>query len=156
MESRANWQAKLDRMRRNARAKAKTAGISDEVRSGLELNVSILLKHLKVAYEFESETIPWVSEPEKHKYTPDFKIQTSSGKIIFIETKGRFELSDRKKHLWIKKQHPDLDIRFIFSNPNTWDRKAKTRSYAKWAEANGFKWCGKAQMARAIQAWSQE
>lgn len=153
---RGAWIARLDRMRRTAQRNARTAGITDNVRSGLELQVSIFLKHHKISYEFEAEVIPYVSEPERHKYTPDFKITTRTGKVLYIETKGRMELADRKKHLWIKKQHPHLDIRFVFSKPNSWDRAAKTRSYGKWATDHGFKWCGKSQFPLKIKEWANE
>ncbi len=156
MESKGAWTAKLDRMRRNAQARAKKLGVEDSVRSGLELQVSVILKHFKVPYTFEAEQIKFVSQPENHTYTPDFRITTESGKVIFIETKGRMEQTDRKKHLWIKAQHPDLDIRFVFSKPNAWDRAAKTRSYAKWADANGFKWCSKMSFKTTISKWLKE
>ena len=37
---------------------------------------------------------------------------------IIIETKGRFTAADRRKHLLVRKQHPHLDIRFVFENSN--------------------------------------
>jgi hypothetical protein len=75
----------------------------------------------------------------KHKYTPDFKL--SNG--IYIETKGRFLLDDRKKHLYIKEQYPDLDIRFVFQNPKTKLYKGSKTTYANWCDKHGFKWAAK-------------
>ena len=60
-------------------------------------------------------------------------------KNIF-ETKGQFLTSDRRKHLLVKKQHPQLDIRFVFSNSkNKIGKKSKT-TYAKWCELKGFRY----------------
>jgi len=60
-------------------------------------------------------------------------------KLIF-ETKGQFLTSDRKKHLLIKAQHPNLDIRFVFSNSKTKIGKKSKTTYAKWCELKGFKY----------------
>jgi hypothetical protein len=46
-----------------------------------------------------------------HRYRPDFTLPNG----IIIEGKGIFEAADREKHLLLKEQRPDLDIRFVFS-----------------------------------------
>jgi hypothetical protein len=69
-------------------------------------------------------------------YTPDFVLDNG----IIIETKGRFIPSDRSKHLRIREQHPDLDIRFVFSNPNARLYKGSKSTYASWCEKYGFKY----------------
>lgn len=72
-------------------------------------------------------------------YTPDFCID----KCKFLEIKGQFLAADRTKHLLIKEQYPDLDIRFVFDNPNRAINKGSKTTYASWADKHGFKWCGK-------------
>jgi hypothetical protein len=57
---------------------------------------------------------------------------------MFIETKGRFMVADRQKHILIKEQHPDLDIRFVFSNPKQRISKSSRTTYAMWCEKHGF------------------
>lgn len=47
-------------------------------------------------------------------------------------------LEDRKKHLLIRKQRPDLDIRFVFDNPNSRTSKQAKMTYAKWCDKHGF------------------
>jgi predicted nuclease of restriction endonuclease-like RecB superfamily len=155
-ENRGSWTARLNRMRENAQSSARSRGFNEGFRSKLELQVAIFLKYFKIPYEFESEVIPWMSEPKAHKYIPDFKIKTRSGKTIYIETKGRFEPEDREKHLCLKKQYPHLDIRLVFSNPHAWDRKALSRSYAKWADKHGFVWCSKSQLKKKLYEWANE
>lgn len=79
--------------------------------------------------------------PEKVRtYTPDFIVD--GGRII-IETKGLFTTEDRQKMKLVKEQHPDLDIRFVFSNANARIAKRSPTTYAKWAESNGFPWAHK-------------
>ena len=49
-------------------------------------------------------------------------------------------VSQGQKHIAIKAQHPELDIRFVFQRNNTLTTKAKM-TYGAWAEMHGFKWC---------------
>ena len=72
-------------------------------------------------------------------YTPDFVLPNG----IIIETKGRFTVADRRKHILIKKQHPKLDIRFVFENENSKLRKGSKTSYGKWCEKHGFLYCNR-------------
>lgn len=76
---------------------------------------------------------------ETRTYTPDFILPNG----IIVETKGRFVTADRKKHKLIKEQHPELDIRFVFSNSKTRISKQSTTTYAAWCEKLGFKYADK-------------
>ena len=42
--------------------------------------------------------------------------------------------------LAVKKQHPELDIRFIFQRNNTLTKRSKT-TYGDWCDKHGFLWC---------------
>jgi hypothetical protein len=57
---------------------------------------------------------------------------------IIIETKGRFIPSDRVKHLMVKEQHPEYDIRFVFSNPKAKLAKGAKSTYADWCDRHNF------------------
>jgi hypothetical protein len=94
-------------------------------RSGLELKISDYLKELKVKFLYEGIKIEW-EDLAYRTYTPDFVLHNG----IIIETKGRFTAADRRKHLAIKKQHPKLDIRFVFTNSKSKLRKGAKSSYA--------------------------
>lgn len=76
---------------------------------------------------------------EVRKYTPDFVLPNG----IIIETKGRFTAADRKKHLLIKEQHPEFDIRFVFSNSRTKLNKGAKSSYGEWCSKHGFLYADK-------------
>lgn len=109
-------------------------GIKHGFRSGLEGQNATHLKKLGVEVQYETLVIPYVSPAELHTYRPDFPLPNG----ILIETKGEFELADRKKHLLVKSQHPKLDIRFVFSNPNARIYKGSPTTYAHWCERHGF------------------
>ena len=115
-------------------------GLIKGYRSGLESNVGCQLNEAKVKWDFESERIPFV--PKNRTYTPDFVLEGDNGKL-YIETKGRFLGSDRSKHLMIKSQHPELDIRFVFSNPKQKLNKGSKTTYGQWCDKHGFKYATK-------------
>ena len=52
-----------------------------------------------------------------------------------------FNALDRRKHKAIKKQHPKLDIRFVFTNSKRKLRKGAKSSYAEWCIRYGFRYC---------------
>jgi len=108
-------------------------------RSGLEDKVSDELKSKGIDGEYEKHQIQYTKPATNHTYKPDFRLPNG----IFVETKGRFTLEDRKKHLLIKQQKPDLDIRFVFQNPNAKLTKKSKTTYGMWADKNGFKWSNK-------------
>ena len=85
--------------------------------------------------KYESFSIPYLVPERMARYTPDFLLKN----YIIVETKGLFETSDRQKMILVKGQHPDLDIRMVFSNPNCKIRKGSPTTYAMWCQKNGFK-----------------
>lgn len=113
-------------------------GIKHGYRSGLEVKVATQLKECGVEAEYEKFKIRYRLEEDK-TYTPDFKLPNG----IIIETKGRFVASDRKKHLLVKKQHPDLDIRFVFTNSKSKINKGSKTTYADWCNQHGFLYADK-------------
>jgi len=105
-------------------------------KSGLEETISKQIESNGIPSKYETETVSYVIPESNHIYRPDFLLPNG----IYIETKGRLVASDRKKHVLIKKQHPELDIRFVFSNSrNKIVKKSKT-TYAMWCEKHGFKY----------------
>tara|TARA_R100000541_G_scaffold9848_2_gene17666 strand:+ start:801 stop:1253 length:453 start_codon:yes stop_codon:yes gene_type:complete len=109
--------------------------IKNGYRSGLEHKLSIFLDKLNYLYEYESMKIEW-EDLTYRTYTPDFILKNG----IIIETKGRFLTADRKKHLCIKKQHPKLDIRFVFTNSKNKLSKGAKSNYAQWCIKYGFRY----------------
>ena len=104
-------------------------------RSGLELKVSEYLKELKIKFLYEGVKIEW-EDLAYRTYTPDFVL--SNG--IIIETKGMFTAADRRKHIAVKRQHPKLDIRFVFENSRRKLRKGAKSTYGEWCIKYGFRY----------------
>jgi hypothetical protein len=104
-------------------------------RSGLEDKTALYLQRAKVEYGYEAVKIKFVRPARLCTYTPDWVLWSNG---IIIETKGIFDSDDRKKHMLIKEQHPELDIRFVFSNAQTKLYKKSPTSYADWCIKNGF------------------
>lgn len=108
-------------------------------RSGLEERIAEQLDKAGVQYTYEQVKLNYIKPASKHVYTPDFVL--SNG--IIVETKGRFLLADRQKHILVKKHNPTLDIRFVFSNSNARISKASATTYAQWCKKNGFQYADK-------------
>lgn len=106
-------------------------------RSGLEEKAAQQIAQAGLAVHFEKLRVKFTQPAKDRTYTPDFIL---AGNGIIIETKGLFQTEDRQKHILIKEQHPDLDIRFVFSNAQAKVAKKSKTTYAAWAEKHGFKW----------------
>lgn len=134
--------------------KTKTTKTSNEVglkygfRSGLEEEIARKLTSKGVSFSFEERVISYTKPSRVSKYTPDFELPNG----IIIESKGRFITADRQKHILIKDQHPELDIRFVFSNSRARISKRSTTTYGMWCEKHGFKYADK----EIPDAWIKE
>jgi len=117
----------------------KKAGGVTAYRSGLEDNIAAQLEGLGLPVHFESHFLNYTKPETNHKYTPDFVLPNG----IIIESKGLFDVEDRKKHLLIKEQHPELDIRFVFSRSATKLYKGAKSTYADWCIKYGFPFADK-------------
>ena len=118
----------------NPRARA----IKNGYRSGLEEKIAKQLEEAGIPYDYEKLKVPYELS-ETRKYTVDFQLPNG----IIVETKGLFKTEDRKKHLLIQKQHPELDIRFVFSNAKAKLYKGSKTTYSMWCDQYGFKWYDK-------------
>ena len=115
--------------------KVRREAIKYGYRSGLEHKISMALDIINYEYGYESIKIEW-EDLAYRTYTPDFILKNG----IIIETKGRFLTTDRRKHLCIKKQHPKLDIRFVFTNSRSKLSKGAKSTYAEWCIKHGFRY----------------
>ena len=84
-----------------------------------------------IDYRYEAVTVEWIPEPRK--YIPDFILPNG----VIIEAKGRFKTEDRARHVAIREQHPELDIRFVFQYDNPIRKGSDTR-YSDWCDKHGF------------------
>ena len=129
-------------------SKARANAIKHGYRSGFEHKVADQLTEAKIKYQYEKTVIDYIKPETNHTYTIDFTLPNG----ILVETKGRWVLEDRKKHLLIKQQHPELDIRIVFQNSNGKIRKGSKTTYANFCDKNGIKWADK----QIPEAWYKE
>jgi len=102
-------------------------------RSGLEKEVAQVLK----GFEYEPFSVSY-SQPRT--YTPDFIHPKNQG--IWYEVKGFFRTSDEaKKYIHIRDSYPEVELRFIISNPNIKAYPRVKMKMGDWLTKNGFKWC---------------
>jgi len=107
-------------------------------RSGLEEAIAKDLDEAGISYLYEDKKITYQVN-QVRTYTPDFILPNG----IIIETKGRFVVDDRMKHLMIREQYPHLDLRFVFSNSRNKIRKGSKTTYGDWCTKHGFLYADK-------------
>jgi hypothetical protein len=122
-----------------SKSKVRANAIKHGYRSGFEHKVSEQLTESKIKFGYEDTVIDYIKPETHHKYTVDFTLPNG----ILIETKGRWVIEDRKKHLLIKKQHPELDIRIIFQSAKTKIRKGSKTTYGDYCDKHGIVWSEK-------------
>ena len=106
---------------------------ANRYRSGLERVVAEFLKQNKKNFRYEDLKIEW-KDLRYRTYTPDFILDNG----IIVETKGIFDNEDMRKNLAVREQHPELDIRLVFSNAKAKLYKGSKTTYAMWCDKNGF------------------
>ena len=77
----------------------------------------------------------------KHKYSCDFVFTSRSGKQIYVECKGHplgWTGKTRNKHQEIKKQYPEMDLRFVFNNKHAKISRTSKTTNAQWCKRQGF------------------
>jgi len=120
-------------------AKSAAGKVATAYRSGLEEKIAAQLEAAGIPVAFEQYHLKYVVPQRDAKYTPDFVLKNG----IIVESKGIFDVEDRKKHLLIREQHPELDIRFVFSSSRAKLYKGSKTTYAEWCEKNGFQFADK-------------
>ena len=127
-----SWRSK-SKIRTKAKANGFKSGFENKIAEQLET------KGIKANAIYEIEKVKYTVPASLHTYTVDWKLPNG----ILVETKGRWTLADRKKHLLVKKQHPQLDIRIIFQSSKTKIRKGSKTSYGDFCDKYGIPWAEK-------------
>ena len=122
-----------------ARSRAYAGKTVAAFRSGLEEKIAVQLEAAGVPVVFEQYKLKYIVPEREATYTPDFLLRNG----IVIESKGIFDVEDRKKHLLIREQYPELDLRFVFSSSRAKLYKGSKTTYAEWCEKNGFQFADK-------------
>lgn len=88
------------------------------------------------ALDYETLKIPYTIS---NNYIPDFILPNG----IIVECKGYFDIKAQVKMRAVKRDNPDLDIRFVFMNSKTKVRKGSKLTYADWCVRYGFPYTDK-------------
>lgn len=108
-------------------------------RSGLEERNVAHCRKLGVEPGFETHYINYTVPARDAKYNPDFILPNG----ILVETKGLFDVEDRKKQLLVREQHPELDIRMVFSSSKSKIYSGSPTTYADWCNKHGIQFADK-------------
>jgi hypothetical protein len=117
-------------------------GLKNGYRSGLEDKVGQQITTAGLPLLYETDRVEYTWPARQSKYTPDFKLPKPGG-FYYVETKGRWVTNDRAKGLLLKKQHPDIDIRYVFSNQRAKLYKGSPTTYEMYAQKHGLTFANK-------------
>lgn len=130
------------RQRMTKRGEITLRGVTYKFAGGLEEKLLKQLDELLpkgVLIVYEPGLIRFPVPEKKGWYKPDVLLPNG----IIVEGKGLFASKDRQKMLNVKREHPGLDIRFVFSNPNSKIGKKSKTTYGMWCEFNNFQYAAK-------------
>jgi hypothetical protein len=109
------------------------------VRSGLEDTICQELSSQGVDYKYEELKIKYTQPSKVRTYTPDILLPNG----IIVEIKGRWVAADRQKIALVKAQHPDKDLRMVFSNSKAKISKTSKTTYGMYCEKLGIPYADK-------------
>jgi hypothetical protein len=102
-------------------------------RSGFEERIAKELDKRAIPYLYEAQSFEYTT---RSRYKPDLFLMNG----VILELKGFFSPSDRRKHVAMKEQHPELDVRMVFQRNNLLTRKSKS-TYGMWCDKYDIPWC---------------
>jgi hypothetical protein len=105
-----------------------------------EIRIAEALTKAKVVHEYEAQQFHYLLPDSKikHSYTPDWSFPGTS---MVLEAKGYwFKKKERDKYRMVKKQNPDMDLRFVFQDASLRLHKDSNSTYADWARRYGFRY----------------
>ena len=74
---------------------------------------------LAVPVTYEPDRLKFKQPEAIRTYIPDWKVKDK----VYIETKGKLTVEDRKKMIWVKEQYPDHTFYIFFQNARVKLRK---------------------------------
>lgn len=104
-------------------------------KSKLEVSVFENLKKRKARIRYEGIKFSYTL---RRNYVPDIEVSLPGGGKRYIEVKGYLRPEDRAKMIAVKRDNPEIDIRFLFAKDNKITR-SKLR-YSDWAKKYGFEY----------------
>lgn len=113
----------------------------NKYRNNYEKEFADDLTKRKLQFSYEGEKLVYTKT-----YLVDFIVDCKSGKKIYIETKGAFRHGDTTKYRAVRRDNPDIDLRFIFF-VDKYQRSALKKkvphtkyTHEQWCIKNKFKY----------------
>lgn len=135
-----DWVLRAKKGLKAKKAGAQAPGFKHGFRSGLEEKIGAKIEAMGYPVHFEDLKVTYEVPAKRHYYLADFRLLHNG---IIMEGKGIFDAVDRAKHLFIKAQYPELDIRFVFSRLKQPITPGSKTTVADWCEKHGFKYAEK-------------
>ena len=91
--------------------------------------------------ELQKRGLDFAYEPDSFEYTlvlrykPDWKVRDG----LYIETKGKFDYTERRKILAVREANPDAEFRMVFMRDQKLGKGSKM-TYGQWCDKHGIKW----------------
>jgi hypothetical protein len=121
-------------------------------KSKLEQTFADILSSINAPIIYEEYYVDYIVPETEAKYNIDFTLLN----MVHLEIKGYFrDYKERRKYELIRDQYPDLDLRFVFADPNKKIYKRSKTTYAMWADKLNYKWCSIKDIEQ-IKLWVKE
>lgn len=91
-----------------------------------------LAKFYKIEDLYEADKLEYILI---NRYTPDFSFGN-----IYVEAKGFWKPSDRRKMLEVMKQHPKKKFIMFFQDSSVKISKRSKTTYGDWCDKNNIEW----------------
>lgn len=116
----------------------RSRSVAPPYRSKFEAIVAEDIKKNGLPLLYENVVLKYDVPARVGSYHPDFQI----GPKTFIESKGKWVVEDRKKHLLLKEQYEPqgYKIYLVFYNANQRLSKKSKTTYGMWATKHGIEW----------------
>ena len=90
------------------------------------------LQRLGLHWTYEADTLKYVLDLT---YKPDWKVSDN----LYVETKGKFDYTERRKILAVKTGNPEKEVRLCFMRNQKLGKGSKM-TYGEWCDKHEIKW----------------
>lgn len=87
------------------------------------------------SHEYEAKAFKYIVPASDHKYTPDWRINET----LYVETKGYLDKRARDVALYMKEQHPEVEVVFVFESGKKRIHSNSKTTYMDWCNKNGIR-----------------
>jgi len=98
--------------------------------------------------DYEPDKFEYIVPEIKRTYLPDFKLADN----VYVETKGKLDIDDRKKLILFTQQYPDIRLILVFMNANNKLRKNSKTTYGDWATKQDIEWYDKVLPSSVVKS----